>query len=130
MKGQKPNDSIILDLSRARNRGNTNKYFCSYCNTRLTPLTQEDRIGAYLCTKCLIEYWPNQQPVKKSNRFETPGPDTDSHVNVVGDKTIPIAIIDDNLKKVSATAFRQIRLSAAYEALRKQGYHFVNYEER
>jgi hypothetical protein len=56
-------DSIILDLSRARSTGNNNRYYCSYCNTRLTPLTREDRIGGYHCTKCTITYWPNQQPV-------------------------------------------------------------------
>jgi hypothetical protein len=36
-------------------------------------------IGGYHCTKWTITYWPNQQPVKKANRFETPRPDTDSH---------------------------------------------------
>jgi hypothetical protein len=124
-------DSIILDLSRARSKGNNNKYFCSYCNTRLTPLTQEDMIGGYHCTKCTITYWPNQQPVKKSNRFETPGPDTDIHCNVVGDKTIPIAVIDgDNLKEVSATAFKQVKLPAAYEALKKAGFKWTSFEER
>jgi hypothetical protein len=56
--------------------------------------------GGYHCTKCTITYWPNQQPVKKSNRFETPGPDTDEHGNVIGDKTIPITTIDDPNKEL------------------------------
>jgi hypothetical protein len=67
----------------------------------VAPLTQEDMIGGYHCTKCTITYWPNQQPVKKSNRFETPGPDTDSHGNIIGDRIIPIAILDDNLREGS-----------------------------
>jgi hypothetical protein len=124
-------DSIILDLSKARSKGNSNKYYCSYCNTRLTALTDEDMIGGYLCTKCTITHWPNQQPVKKSNRFETPGPNTDEHGNIVGDKTIPIAVIDDdNLKEVSSTAFKRVKLPASYEALKKAGYKWVTYEER
>jgi hypothetical protein len=122
-------DSIIIDLSRARNKGSSNRYYCLYCNTRLTPLTREDMIGGYHCTKCTITYWPNQQPVKKSNRFETPGPNTDVHGNVIGDKTIPIAILDDNLKEVSATAYKQVKLPAAYEALRKSGFNWITYEE-
>jgi hypothetical protein len=122
-------DSIIIDLSRARNKGSSNRYYCSYCNTRLTPLTREDMIGEYHCTKCTITYWPNQQPVKKSNRFETPGPNTDVHGNVIGDKTIPIAILDDNLKEVSATAYKQVKLPAAYEALRKSGFNWITFEE-
>jgi hypothetical protein len=124
------NDSIIIDLSRARNRGSTNRYYCSYCNTRLTPLTREDMIGGYHCTKCTITYWPNQQPVKKSNRFETPGPDTDSHGNVVGDKTIPIAILEDIRTEVHSTTYKQRKLPAAYEALRKSGFTWTSYEER
>jgi uncharacterized protein with PIN domain len=53
------------------------KYFCPHCNTRLIPLTQEDKIGGYLCIKCTIEYWPNQTPVKKADKFDLPGPATD-----------------------------------------------------
>jgi hypothetical protein len=122
--------SIIMDLFRARSKGNSNKYFCSHCNIRLVALTQKDMEGGYICTKCIITYWPNQTPIKKANRFETPGPDTDSHGNVTGDKTIPIAVIDDNLKEVSTTAFKQIKLPAAYEALKRAGFKWVSYEER
>jgi hypothetical protein len=125
------NDSVILDLSKARSSGKSGtNYFCSYCNTRLTPLTREDMIGGYHCTKCTTTYWPNQQPVKKSNRFETPGPNTDEHGNVVGDKTIPVAVVEDIRHEVHSTTYKQQKLPAAYEALRKQGYHFINYEER
>jgi hypothetical protein len=122
-------DSIILDLSRARSKGNTNKYFSSYCNTRLTPLTREDMIGGYHCTKCTITYWPNQQPVKKSNRFETPGPNTDEHGNVVGDQTIPIAVLGDIRNEVHSTTYKQQKLPAAYEALRKSGFNWITYKE-
>jgi hypothetical protein len=123
-------DSIIIDLSRARSKGNSNRYYCSYCNTRLTPLTREDMIGGYHCTKCTFTYWPNQEPVKMSNRFETPGPDTDKHGNVVGDKTIPIAVLEDIRHEVHSTTYKQQKLPAAYEALRKSGYTFTSYEER
>jgi hypothetical protein len=126
----KDNDSIIIDLSRARSKGNSNKYFCSYCNTRLTALTREGMIGGYHCTRCTITYWPNQQPVKKANRFETPGPDTDSHGNVVGDKTIPIAVLEDIRYEVHSTTYKQQKLPAAYEALKKSGFTWTSYEER
>lgn len=95
------NDSIILDISRISNStSGPTKYFCSYCNTRLIPLTQEDMIGGYVCTKCTIVYWPNHAPVKRWNKFDLPGPNIDEHGNVVGDKTIPIAIIDEPNKEL------------------------------
>jgi hypothetical protein len=119
-------DSIIIDLSRARSKGNSNRYYCSYCNTRLTALTQKDMEGGYICTKCIITYWPNQQPVKKSNRFQTPGPDTDEHGNVVGDKTIPITTMD--VQQLSSTSYTQIDLPKAYRALK--GYTWTSFEER
>jgi hypothetical protein len=92
------NDSIILDLSRKSTSGPT-KYFCSYCNTRLTPLTDEDKIGGFLCIKCIITYWPNQQTVKKANRLKTPGPTTDEHGDITGVRTIPITTIDEPNKE-------------------------------
>jgi hypothetical protein len=122
------NDSIILDISKS-SRG-SNKYFCSHCNTRLIPFTQEDRKGGYHCTKCTITYWPNQQPVKKANRFETPGPNTDEHGNVIGDRTIPIAVLEDIRNEVHSTSYKQQKLPAAYEALRKSGFTWTSFEER
>jgi hypothetical protein len=106
------------------------KYLCSYCNTRLTLLTREDMIGAYVCTKCTITYWPNQQPVKKSSKFDLPGPPTDSHGNVIGDNDIPIAVIDDVNEDVSATTYKRQKLSLLFKALEAQGFKITSYEER
>jgi hypothetical protein len=87
-------------------------------------------IGAYVCTKCTIQYWPNQTPVKKQSKFDLPGPPTDPHGNVIGDNDIPIAVIDDVNKKVSLTTFKKQKLLAAYQALEKVGFKFKKYEER
>jgi hypothetical protein len=99
----------IIDISRGsfRSHGVPERHYCSFCNTRLTPLTQEDMIGGYVCTKCTIEYWPKKQPVKKSNKFDLPGPPTDSHGNVIGDNDIPIAVIDDVNKDVSSISYKR-----------------------
>ena len=80
-------DSVVIDIRNSASA--SKKYLCSYCNTRLIPLTREDMIGCYVCTKCTIQYWPDQQPVKKQSKFELPGPNTDEHGNVVGDIGIP-----------------------------------------
>jgi hypothetical protein len=122
----KDNNSVVIDI---KNSSVAEKYFCSYCNTRLTPYTREDMSG-YVCIKCTIEYWPKQQPVKKSSKFDLPGPPTDSHGNVIGDNDILIAVIDDPNKEVSSTTYKQQKLPAAYEALKKSGFNFTSYEER
>jgi hypothetical protein len=123
-------DSVIINVKNSPSDSNAEKYFCSYCNTRLTPLTQEDMIGAFVCTKCTIEYWPTLQSVKKSSKFDLPGPPTDSHGNVIGDNNIPIAVIDDPNKEVSSTSYKRQKLPAAYQALEKVGFKFKNYDEK
>ena len=91
----------VIDISKGslRSHGLPERYYCSYCNTRLTPYTQQDMKGGYVCTKCTIEYWPKQQPVKKQSKFDLPGPETDDHGNVIGDNNIPIAMIEDPNKQ-------------------------------
>jgi hypothetical protein len=66
----------------------------------------------------------------RRHKFELPGPETDEHGNVVGDKNIPIAMIDEPNKELSSTSYKQQKLPAAYEALMKSGFKFTTYEER
>jgi hypothetical protein len=127
----KDNDSVVIDISKNSGSGSpAEKYFCSYCNTRLFPYTQEDMVGGYVCIRCTIEYWPKQQPVKKSSKFDLPGPETDEHGNVIGDKNIPIAMIDEPNRELSSTSYKSQKLPAAYEALKKSGFKFTSYQER
>jgi hypothetical protein len=124
----KNNDPVIINLNDSASKAE--KYFCSYCNTRLTPYTQEDMKGGYVCTKCTIEYWPKQQPVKKQSKFDLPGPETDDHGNVIGDNNIPIAMIDDPNKQLSSTTYKKQKLSPLFRMLEKQGFKITSYEER
>jgi hypothetical protein len=121
------NDSIILDISR---KSTSNKYFCSHCNTRLTPLTQEDMKGGYHCSRCTITFWPQQTPVKQASKFDLPGPDTNDHGDIIGDKTIPMVTIYDPNKELSSTSYNSQKLPPSFEALQKAGYLWVSYEER
>ena len=77
-----------------------------------------------------IEYWPKQHPVKKSSKFDLPGPPTDSHGNVIGDNDIPIAVIDGVNKDLSSTSYKQQKLSPLFKALEKSGFKITSYEER
>jgi hypothetical protein len=46
------------------------------------------------------------------------------------DKSPPIAMIDEPNRELSSNSYKQQKLTAAYEALKKQGFKFINYEER
>jgi hypothetical protein len=122
--------SIIIDTSD-NSPFEERKYFCAHCNTRLTPFTQQDKIGGYLCVKCQIEYWPNQQPVKKADKFDLPGPSTDEHGNVLGDIDIPMVAMDSPADfEPSSTTYKQKKIPEAYQALSRYGFKFTTYEER
>jgi hypothetical protein len=86
--------------------------------------------GGYIRTKSTIEYWPTVSPVKKATKFDLPGPSTDEQGNVIGDKNIPIAMIDESNRKLSSTLYKSEKLPAADEALKRQGYRIASYEER
>jgi hypothetical protein len=121
----------VIDISKGSLRSDSvEKYFCSYCNSKLFPYTREDMIGAYVCIRCNITNWPNQQEVKKSSKFDLPGPPTDSHGNVIGDNDIPIAVIDNPNKELSSTTYKKQMLSPSFEVLKKQGFKFTSYDEK
>jgi hypothetical protein len=122
------NDSIILDISRSSTNTKPKKYFCNHCNRSL--FLKDKDTQEYICTNCTITYYPNHQLLKKANKFDLPGPTTDEHGNVVGDKTIPIAMIDDSNKELSTTSYQSQKLSPSFEALKKQGFKITSYEER
>jgi hypothetical protein len=52
------------------------------------------------------------------------------HTVMVGDKTIPIAVLEDIRNEVHSTTYKQQKLPAAYEALKKSGFTWTSYEER
>jgi hypothetical protein len=51
----------------------------------------------WYCNRCAISYFPNRgEKVKRANKFSTPGPDTDKHGNITGDKMPIVSMIDDS----------------------------------
>ena len=113
------NDYNVIDISGKDS--SPKKYSCNYCRRHLYLRDKETQ--EYICTFCNIIYYPNNQLVKKANRFEVPdGSDPNQ------DRVPPIVMMDD--VKESSTLYKNQKLTAAYEALRKQGFNFTNYEER
>jgi hypothetical protein len=117
------NDSVILDISGSSTKTKPKKYFCNHCNRSLF-LTDKDT-QEYICTNCTITYYPNNQLVKKANKFDIPEGSDPSL-----DKTPPIVMIDEPNKELSSTSYKQTKLSPSFEALKKSGFNFTSYEER
>jgi hypothetical protein len=115
------NEYNVVDISKDSFK--PKKFFCNYCNRSL--FLRDKDTQEYLCTFCTIAYYPNNQLVKKANRFEVPD-GSDPNVN----KSPPIVMMDNVNKDVSSTTYKQLKLPAAYEALKKSGFTFTSYEER
>jgi hypothetical protein len=124
-------DYIAINLKEPATPNNT--YYCNWCNRRLFYREQDKETGKHiwLCTFCNIEFIPDNQLTKRKSVLKTPGPNVDFYGNVIGaGDSIPIAMIDNVNKNVSSTTYKQQKLSPSFEALKRQGFKFINYEER
>ena len=115
------NEYNVIDISGKDS--SPKKYYCNHCRRSL--FLRDKDTQEYICTFCTIIYYPNNQLVKKANRFEVPDGSDPNQSRVP-----PIAMIDDVYKNAPSTTYKQQKVTAAYEALRKQGFRWTSYEER
>ena len=95
------NDYNVIDISGKNS--SPKKYFCNYCRRSL--FLRDKETQEFICTFCTIIYYPNNELVKKANKFDVPD---GSDPNV--DKSPPIAMIDDLNKELSSTTYKQQKL--------------------
>jgi hypothetical protein len=63
------------------------------------------------------------EKVKRVNKFETPGPLTDKHGNITGEKTPLVSIIDDNPKPKDS-------MPKHFREMERQGLRITSWVER
>lgn len=80
---------ILLHLIRP-----SSKLFCKLCHcnpTFLDPQKEE-----WFCSRCNASYFPNKgEKVKRANEFSAPGPETDAHGIITGEKMPSVSIVQD-----------------------------------
>jgi DNA-directed RNA polymerase subunit RPC12/RpoP len=136
METPKRNNDYYAAISIKDSSKPTDVYFCSWCSRKLFFKEQDEETGKLIwwCSFCSHEIIPDNQLTKQKSTLKTPGPDVDNSGNVIGNddnnNTIPIAVIDDPNKELSSTTFKNVKLPAAYEALRRQGFRWTSFEER
>jgi hypothetical protein len=91
-------DFVAIGINSDVSYPPSSKLFCNLCSCNLTLLDAQKE--EWFCTRCNVSYFPNKgQKVKRANRFETPGPLTDSHGNITGEKMPLISMVDDTTTK-------------------------------
>lgn len=118
-------DFVAINLGNSNHPPNT-RFFCSLCNCKLSPLNNDK--DEFVCTRCNISYYPNRgEKVKRANKFATPGPLTDDHGNITGDKTPIVSMVGDN--RELSSAYKQPKLSPFFkEILSRPGVNLIDYQ--
>ena len=94
----------------------------SSCNLSLLDAEKEE----WICTRCNVSYFPNRgEKVKRANRFETPGPETDKHGNITGEKMPLVSIVKDD-KELSSTYGKE-KLPALFKEMERRGVKITSY---
>jgi hypothetical protein len=99
----------------------SSKLFCNLCNCNLTLL--DLKAEEWFCTRCNVSYSPNKgEKVKRANKFETPGPLTDAHGNITGEKTPLVAMVDDTPSTIPRS-----KLPRSIELLKRPGVKITDF---
>jgi hypothetical protein len=68
-------------------------------------------------SRCNASYFPNKgEKVKRANKFSTPGPETDAHGNITGEKMPSVSIVQD----LSPTYGKE-KLPKSFEEMQRHG---------
>jgi hypothetical protein len=121
------NDYDFITINLKESVSPNTIYHCNWCHRKLFYKERDKETSKHIwvCTFCNIEHIPDNELVKKASRFDIPQGSDPSQ-----DRVPPIAMIDDVNKEVSFTSYKQQKLTPSFEALKKQGFKFINYEER
>jgi hypothetical protein len=100
------------------------KLFCNICSCNLVLLDAQKE--EWYCNRCAISYFPNRgEKVKRANKFSTPGPETDAHGNITGEKGPIVSMIDDS----SATSISPQKpvFPRSLETLKRTGVNIISF---
>jgi hypothetical protein len=99
------------------------KLFCNLCSCNL--ILSDPQSEEWFCTRCDISYYPSKEKVKRPNKFMTPGPEIDSHGNIIGDKT-PLLSIVENDREPSST-YNKSKLPPSMKEMVRHGLRITSY---
>jgi hypothetical protein len=75
----------------------SSKLYCNLCNCNLVLVDLQTE--EWFCNRCHVSYFPSKgEKVKRPSKFETPGPETDKHGNIIGEKMPLVSMIKDDIE--------------------------------
>jgi hypothetical protein len=76
---------------------------------------------AIVVVKAII---PIEEKVKRANKFSTPGPETDKHGNITGDRMPLVSMVDDSTANIKP---RKSVLPKSMEMLKRPGVNITGF---
>ena len=120
------NNFIAISINDSSYPPNS-KLFCNLCSCNLILLDAQKE--EWFCNRCHVSCFPNKgEKVKRANKFDTPGPLTDAHGNITGDKTPLVSIVRDD--KELSSSYGKEKLPKSFEKMQRHGVKITSWEER
>ena len=101
----------------------SSKLFCNLCSCNLILL--DPQTEKWFCKRCNIPYYPAKEKVKWPNKIITPGPETDIHGNIIGEKMPLVSIDNDNVEPSSS--YKKPKLPRSFEEIERHGLKITSY---
>jgi hypothetical protein len=113
-------DFVAINLNNSNSYTPNTKFFCSLCNCKLSPMNNDKE--EYVCTRCNISYFPKKgEKVKRANKFETPGPLTDSHGNITREPLVSM------VEESSTIGPKKVVFPRSLEHLKRSGVNITGF---
>jgi hypothetical protein len=99
------------------------KLFCNLCNCNL--ILSDPKAEEWFCTRCNISYYPSKEKVKRPNKFTTPGPEIDSHGNIIGEKGPLLSMVEND--REPSSSYNKAKLPKSFQEMERHGLKITNY---
>src|ERR671918_2649213 len=90
----KDKDYIAISINSSVSYPPSAKLYCNLCSCNLVLMDAQKE--EWYCNRCGISYYPNKgEKVKRANKIVTPGPSTDEHGNITGERRPIFSMVKD-----------------------------------
>jgi hypothetical protein len=119
-------DFTAITIDSSNSYPPNSKLFCNLCNHSLILLDPKDE--EWHCPHCKSTYLPSKEPVKRRSVFDTPGPNTDIHGNITGEKLPLVSMVDDRKGLDPSETYKPPKMPASLEErLKRPGVNLLSY---
>jgi hypothetical protein len=117
-------DFVVISLNdSSTSYPPSSRLFCNLCSSNLVLLDPQSE--EWFCTRCNVSYFPAKEKVKRPNKLTMPGPEIDSHGNIIGDKTPLLSIVEND--REPSSSYSKPKLPKSFQEMERHGLRITSY---